>query len=101
MGRYPRVMGSEHVVVVGDQGQVVIPAEVCQRAGFTEGTTLVLIETADALKLMTQPQLRARIAADLANGDLVNDLQIARRRAAEAEDIGSERWALGSEFRAP
>lgn len=91
MGRYPRVMGSEHVVVMGDQGQVAIPAQVCRRAGLTEGTTLVLIETDNGLKLMTQPQLRAQIATELAHSDLVNDLQIARRQIAAAEDLCSGR----------
>lgn len=73
-------------MVVGDRGRVVVPAEVRERAGLSEGTRLVLIETPNGLILLTREQLKARVRAELAGLDLVKELLDERRAQADAED---------------
>lgn len=63
-----------------------VPADVRTRAGLTEGTPLVLLETPDGLVLMTREQLRRRVRGELASLDLVTQLLDERRRAAATED---------------
>jgi len=64
----------------------VVPAEVRERAGLSEGTRLVLIETPNGLVLLTREQLKARVRAELAGLDLVKELLDERRAQADAED---------------
>jgi AbrB family looped-hinge helix DNA binding protein len=73
-------------IIVGDRGRIVVPAEVRERAGLDAGTPLVLIETPDGLILLTREQLKARVRAELAGLDLVNELLTERRAQADAED---------------
>jgi AbrB family looped-hinge helix DNA binding protein len=56
---------------MGDQGQLVIPADLRERAGLAEGTPLVLIETLKGLVLPTRSQLQNLVRADLAGLDLL------------------------------
>ena len=63
-----------------------MPAEVRERGGLHAGTPLVLIETPDGLILLTREQLKARVRAELAGLDLVNELLTERRAQADAED---------------
>ena len=77
-----------HVVVLGERGRIVVPADVRKREGRREGTTLVLLTTPEGLVFMTREQLRARVAADLAGLDLVGELLAERRRSAAREDDG-------------
>ncbi len=79
-------MSGTYYVVVGDRGRVVVPAEVRERAGLSEGTRLVLIETPNGLILLTREQLKARVRAELAGLDLVKELLAERRAQADAED---------------
>jgi AbrB family looped-hinge helix DNA binding protein len=79
-------MSGTHHVVVGDRGRIVVPAEVRQRAGLSEGTRLVLIETPDGLILLTREQIKARVRADLSGLELVEELLAERRAQADAED---------------
>ena len=79
-------MSGTHHVVVGDRGRIVVPAEVRQRAGLSEGTPLVLIETPDGLILLTRDQIKARVRADLSGLELVEELLAERRAQADAED---------------
>ncbi len=71
---------------MGDRGRLVVPADVRQRAGLTEGTPLVLLETPNGLVLLTRQQLLARVRDEVAGADLVGELLADRREAAEAED---------------
>jgi AbrB family looped-hinge helix DNA binding protein len=64
----------------------VVPAEVRERAGLSEGTQLVLIEAPDGLILLTREQLKARVRGELAGLDLVEELLAERRAQADAED---------------
>lgn len=75
-----------YTVTMGDRGRLVIPAEVREHAGLTEGMTLVLLETPGGLVLLTRQQLRERVRAELEGLDLVSDLLSERREAAAAED---------------
>ena len=63
-----------------------MPAGVRRRAGLSEGTPLVLLETSDGLVLFTREQLRSRVRSELAGLDLVSDLLAERRRDAAHED---------------
>ena len=72
--------------MVGDRGRIVVPAEVRDRFGLAEGTTLVLVETPAGLVLMTRGQLRERVRKDLEGRDLVAELLADRRREATRED---------------
>ncbi len=71
---------------MGDRGRLVIPAEVRERIGLTEGTALILMETARGLVVLTRPQLQQLVRADLAGLDLVGELLAERRAEAAAED---------------
>jgi AbrB family looped-hinge helix DNA binding protein len=79
-------MSGTHTVVVGDRGRLVVPAEVRERAGLVEGTTLVLLETQSGIVLMTQGQLRDRVRQELSGLDLVGELLAERRSSAADED---------------
>lgn len=63
-----------------------MPAEVRERAGLTEGTPLILLETPNGLVLLTREQLRDRVRQELEGVDLVAELTAERRAAAERED---------------
>jgi AbrB family looped-hinge helix DNA binding protein len=79
-------MGGTHHVVVGNRGRIVLPAAVRQRAGLSEGSPLILIEAPDGLILLTREQLKARVRAELAGLDLIQELLSERRTQAENED---------------
>jgi AbrB family looped-hinge helix DNA binding protein len=79
-------MNGTYLLVMGDRGRIVVPAEVRQRAGLDEGTPLVLLETPDGLVLLTREQLRARVRQELQGLDLVAELLADRRQAAANED---------------
>jgi AbrB family looped-hinge helix DNA binding protein len=79
-------MSGTYHVVVGDRGRLVVPAELRERAGLSEGTPLVLIEAPDGLVLLTREQLKARVRAELAGLDLVKELLAERRAQADVED---------------
>jgi len=79
-------MSGTYQVIVGDRGRMVVPAEVRERAGITEGTVLVMLDTHNGLVLLTRDQLRDRVRADLAGTDLVGELVAERRANALADD---------------
>ncbi len=79
-------MDGTYSVTMGDRGRLVVPAEVRERAGLGEGTSLILLETPTGIVLLTREQLRARVRDELAGLDLVADLLADRRAAAAAED---------------
>jgi AbrB family looped-hinge helix DNA binding protein len=83
---YDAGMSGTHQVVMGDRGRLVIPAEVRERTGLTEGTPLILMESPTGLVLLTRPQLQQLVRSDLAGLDLVTELLAERRAEAAAED---------------
>lgn len=78
-------MAGTHTVTMGDRGRLVVPAALRQRAGLSEGTPLVLVETDAGIVLLTRDQLKERVRQDLAGLDLVGEL-LAERRASAADD---------------
>lgn len=79
-------MSGTYQVVMGDRGRLVIPADLRERAGLTEGTALILLETPAGLVLLTRPQLQELVRADLSGLDLVGELLAERRGEAAADD---------------
>lgn len=79
-------MNGTYTVVMGDRGRLVVPAELRARAGWSEGTPLVLLDAPGGLVVMTRDQLKTRVRDELAGIDLVGELLADRRRAAAAED---------------
>ena len=71
---------------MGDRGRLVIPADLRERAGLTEGTALILLETPTGLVLLTRAQLQELVRADLGGLDLVGELLAERRAEAAADD---------------
>lgn len=82
---YCKCMSGTYQVVMSDRGRLVIPADLRERTGLTEGTALVF-ETPTGLVLLTRPQLQELVRADLAGLDLVGELLAERRAEAAAED---------------
>jgi AbrB family looped-hinge helix DNA binding protein len=78
-------MSGTYQVTMGDRGRLVIPAELRERAGLSEGTALILLDTPTGLVLLTRPQLQELVRADLAGLNLVAEL-LAERRAESAAD---------------
>ncbi len=70
---------------MGDRGRLVVPAELRQRVGLTEGTPLVLVESPRGLLLLTRSQLAELVRADLAGLDLVGELVTERRESARED----------------
>ncbi len=82
-------MSSTHQLRIGDKGRTVMPIDVRERFGWSEGTTLIALEGAgaqDGLLILSQDAALAAIRAQLAGHDLVADLLAERRAAAECED---------------
>jgi AbrB family looped-hinge helix DNA binding protein len=71
---------------MGDRGRLVIPSELRAKAGLTEGTPVVLIDTPGGVVLVSREQLKSLVRADLAGIDLLSELLAERRRQADAED---------------
>ena len=71
---------------MGDRGRLVIPAELRERVGLTEGMTLVVVESERGLALLTRPQLLEQVRRDLAGLDLVGELLAERRHEAAADE---------------
>ena len=67
-------MDGTHAITMGDRGRLVVPAGVRERAGLSEGTPLILLETPMGIVLLTREQLRARARSELAGLDLVAEL---------------------------
>ena len=83
---YADTMSGTYTVVMGDRGRLVIPAELRERAGLAEGTTLVVVETEGGLALLTRQQLLDQVRRDLAGLDLVGELLAQRRHEADIDE---------------
>lgn len=79
-------MDGTYAVRMGDRGRLVVPAELRARAGFSEGTPLIVVATPTGLVVMTRSQAREHLRHQLQGMDLVADLLAERRAAADAED---------------
>ena len=74
---------------MGGRGRLVLPAEVRERAGLTEGTPLVLLESREGLILLTRAQAKAQVRTQLAGGSLVEQLLTTRRSEADRDDAAT------------
>lgn len=82
-------MSATHVIRVGDKGRTVMPVDVRERFGWSEGTTLIALEGAEAkdgLLILSQNAALAVLRSQLAGHDPVADLLAERRAAAARED---------------
>ncbi len=75
-------MSGTYQVTMGDRGRLVIPAELRARLGLSEGTPLVLVDTAGGVVVLNRDQLKAMVRADVSDVDLVGSLLEDRRRQA-------------------
>lgn len=81
-------MSGTHVFTIGDRGRVVLPADLRQRRGWPDGTTLIAVETERGVVIATRDELEGIVAAQLAGPSLVDELLEERRAAARLEDLG-------------
>jgi len=80
-------MGGTYSVVMGDRGRLVIPQELRARLSLEPGTPLAVVETPEALLLLTRTQLKDLVRRDLAGVSLVEQL-IAERLLEAADEDG-------------
>jgi AbrB family looped-hinge helix DNA binding protein len=72
---------------MGDRGRLVIPAELREQLGLTEGTVVVFVETDDGVTLMSRDRLQELVwAANSGGPSMVDELIAERRQAARDED---------------
>ena len=79
-------MSGTYAATMGDRGRLVVPAELRESAGLTEGKRLTFIEVDGGLLLVTREQLRDLVRRDLSAGGLVEKLLRERRANAISED---------------
>lgn len=85
-------MGTTHVIKVGDKGRTVVPIDVRERLGWSEGTTLIAVEgdgPHDGLLLLSRDAALELIRSQLEGHDAVGELLAERRAAAAREDAGA------------
>lgn len=71
---------------VGDRGRVVLPAGIRERRNWSEGTTLIAVETDRGVILTERHELERLVRDQLQGTDLVAALIAERRAAAHRED---------------
>lgn len=72
---------------VGDRGRVVLPAGLRQRRNWSEGTTLVAVETERGVVLTVREELEDLVREQPAGRDVVADLIAKRREDASRDDV--------------
>ncbi len=73
--------------MMGDRGRLVIPAELREQLGLTEGTVVVFVETDDGVTLMSRDRLQELVWSQYSGGpSIVDELIAERRQAARDED---------------
>lgn len=84
-------MSGPQLVEVGPKGRIVIPAQVRQALGISEGTRLVLIVKGAELILMRREDVRDNLRALFAGVErsLADELIRERRHEAERENKGA------------
>lgn len=91
MRRYVPEMRGTTAVVVGDQGSVVVPADVRARRSWTAGTELLFVETDEGMLLTERATALRRIRALVGGAALADELLAERRLEAQAEDEDTRR----------
>jgi len=80
-------MSGTYSVVVGNKGRIVVPAELRERAGLSEGSTLTLVDTGSGVLMLTRDELKDLVRKDLDGADLVGELLRDRRREVDADRV--------------
>jgi AbrB family looped-hinge helix DNA binding protein len=79
-------MGDTHHMTVGNKGRVVLPSELRQNRGWSEGTVVIAIETDEGVVLHSREELEEIVRRQLAGSNLVEELIAERRAASLIED---------------
>jgi AbrB family looped-hinge helix DNA binding protein len=79
-------MSGTEYMRVGDRGRVVLPVGIRERRNWSEGTTLIAIETDRGVILTTRDELERIVREQLAGNDVVAELLSERRAASRRED---------------
>lgn len=82
-------MSTTHLIRVGDKGRTVVPADVRERFGWSEGAMLIALEGAavtDGLLILSQDAALTAIRSQLSGHELVTGLLAERRATAARED---------------
>ena len=80
-------MSGTYTVVVGNKGRIVVPAELRERTGLSEGSTLTLVDTGSGVLMLTREELKDLVRKDLDGADLVGELLRDRRREADDDRV--------------
>lgn len=81
-------MNGTQSLTMGNRGRLVIPSELRNRRGWSEGTALIAVDSSIGLVLTSRAELEKIVRAQLDGSDLVQSLLEERRRASLAEDRG-------------
>jgi AbrB family looped-hinge helix DNA binding protein len=79
-------MSDTYFVTVGNKGRIVLPADLRQERGWSEGTILLLLETEGGVELLTRDELEKRVLGSAAGITGVVDELLAERRAEAARE---------------
>ncbi len=77
-------MSGTHSFTIGNRGRVVLPIELRQSRGWSDGTVMFAVETAQGVQLMSRDELRDQLAEEMRGPSLADEL-IAERHAANGE----------------
>lgn len=80
-------MSGTYSVVVGNKGRIVVPAELRERTGLSEGSTLTLVDTGSGVLMLTRDELKDLVRKDLDGADLVGELLRDRRREVDDDRV--------------
>ena len=84
---YKRRMSDTYSVTVGNKGRIVLPADLRQQRGWSEGTVLLLLETEGGVELITRDELERQVLSQSdGTTDVVGELLAERRAEAARED---------------
>jgi AbrB family looped-hinge helix DNA binding protein len=79
-------MSDTYFVTVGNKGRIVLPADLRQKRGWSEGTILLLLETEGGVELLTRDELERQVLSQVdGTTDVVGEL-LAERRAEAARE---------------
>lgn len=79
-------MSGTYLVILGERGRLVVPAELRERLHLLAGTHLALVETSRGILMMKRDELKRLVREDLSGADLVEELLAERRAAAVVDD---------------
>ncbi|MBO9577647.1 MAG: AbrB/MazE/SpoVT family DNA-binding domain-containing protein [Microbacteriaceae bacterium] len=78
-------MSATTAVRVGSKGRIIVPAEIRERRGWTEGSVLVAVEKPEGVLLMTRDEALDLLRVQAGDRDVVGEF-LEERRAAGARE---------------